>query len=75
MLRPAYRSAGDFVKIDKNKWKLARHFNDFGSISDSEKIRQEYYYLLELAEDKTVMKDMSHCDIVERRKIEHSRKT
>jgi hypothetical protein len=64
-------SEGDFVKMDNNKWKLARHLNDFRSISDSEEIREEYYYLLELAEDKTVIKGMLHCDIVERRNIMH----
>ncbi len=60
---------GDFIQADENRWKLARHVNDFRAISDYEEIREEYYYLLELAEDKTVRKGRLHCEIVERRKI------
>jgi hypothetical protein len=33
---------GDFVKVDRNRWKLARHSTDFRSVSDSEEIREEY---------------------------------
>lgn len=59
---------GDFVQVDENKWKLARQVKDFRSISSYEEIKEEYYYLLELAEDKTVVSGGLHCDIVERRK-------
>lgn len=59
---------GDFIQTEKNKWKLARQVKDFRAISSYEEIQEEYYYLLELAEDKTVVSGGLHCDIIERRK-------
>jgi len=60
---------GDFIQIDKNKWKLARQVYDFRAISSYEEIKEEYYYLLELAEDKTVVSGRLHSDVVEKRNI------
>lgn len=57
----------EFIQETENSWKLCRTTTDFRPVSSYEAIKEEYYYLLELNEAKTVVKGELVTKVIERR--------